>query len=271
VVDLFPEERELLLTLLEQLTSEDWARPTACPGWSVKDIALHLLGDEMGILSRTRDGFSYGSPDIGADDPWGDLVNWLGDWNEKWVAAMRRISPRLLVELLRFTGDEVYTCFKSLDPFEIGGAVSWAGPDPAPKWLDIAREYTERWVHHQQIRDALGRPGLYEPKYFAPVLAAFTRALPHTFRDIDAHDGATVKLTISGEAGGEWFTVRDTNNWKLYVQSNEHPDSHVTIDQGIAWRLFTKGIDKNRAISKSTIEGNEKLGLKVFDTVAIIA
>lgn len=26
-------------------------------------------------------------------------------------------------------------------------------------WLDAAREYTEFWVHQQQIRDATGRPG----------------------------------------------------------------------------------------------------------------
>jgi hypothetical protein len=27
-------------------------------------------------------------------------------------------------------------------------------------WLDIARDYTERWVHDQQIRDAVGRARL---------------------------------------------------------------------------------------------------------------
>ena len=49
------------------------------------------------------------------------------------------------------------------------------------------------------------------------------------------------------------------------------PNASVTIDQGIAWRLFTKGIDKNDALSKSSIDGDETLGLKVFDTVSIIA
>lgn len=32
--------------------------------------------------------------------------------------------------------------------------VSWAGVDPAPGWLDIAREFTEYWTHRQQIRHA---------------------------------------------------------------------------------------------------------------------
>jgi len=132
VTDLFPEERAELLRLLESLVSEEWDRPTSCPGWSVKDIGLHLLGDEVGILSRSRDGFRYGSPNIGISDPWGDLVQWLNGWNDQWVEAMRRISPNLLIELLRFTGEEIYRYFSGLDQFKMGGAVTWAGPDPAP-------------------------------------------------------------------------------------------------------------------------------------------
>ena len=47
VVDLFPEERRLLLDLLANLTDEQWRAPTACAGWSVKDVALHLLGGDL--------------------------------------------------------------------------------------------------------------------------------------------------------------------------------------------------------------------------------
>ena len=54
VVDLFPEILGELLTLLSDLTDEEWCRPTACSSWSVKDVAQHLLGDDISILSRTR-------------------------------------------------------------------------------------------------------------------------------------------------------------------------------------------------------------------------
>jgi hypothetical protein len=59
--------------------------------------------------------------------------------------------------------------------------VSWVGPDPVPNWLDVAREYTERWTHQQQARDAVGMPGLREPTFMAPVLATFVHALPQAF------------------------------------------------------------------------------------------
>ncbi len=40
---LFREERAELLSLLGSLTADHWSAPTACPGWTVKDVALHLL------------------------------------------------------------------------------------------------------------------------------------------------------------------------------------------------------------------------------------
>src|SRR5713101_530031 len=56
VVDLFPEMLDALLQLLGGLAADAWEQSTACPGWCVKDVALHLLGVEIGNLSRRRDG-----------------------------------------------------------------------------------------------------------------------------------------------------------------------------------------------------------------------
>ena len=39
-------------------------------------------------------------------------------------------------------------------------SVAWAGEDKSAHWFDVAREYTEKWHHQQQIRDAVGRPDL---------------------------------------------------------------------------------------------------------------
>ena len=58
VIDLFPQERRQLLMLFSELEAKDWEKPTICPGWSVKDIGLHLLGDDIGYLSGARDQFS---------------------------------------------------------------------------------------------------------------------------------------------------------------------------------------------------------------------
>jgi len=271
VVDLFPQERRLLLELFAKLSEEDWQRPTVCAGWSVRDIGLHLLGDDIGYLARNRDGFS--NPFFAGRDMerWESLVQSINEANELWVRAMQRVSPALLADLLELTGKQFYEYVASLDAMAMNGTVSWAGPGAAPVWLDIAREYTERWLHQQQIRDAVHRPGLKERKFFHPVLDTFVRALPHTYRDVAVTDTTVVKLVVTGEAGDVWYVVGVANGWSLYKTVELQPVCAVTMDQETCWRLFTKGIDKERARAGVQIEGDEALGEKMLDTVSIIA
>jgi uncharacterized protein (TIGR03083 family) len=268
VTDLFTEVLDALLDLLAGLSDDEWAAPTVCPGWSVKDLAGHLLGDDVGMLSRRRDGYRRGNAAIAS---WDDLVALINRQNAEWVETARRLSPRLLCDMLRLTGAQVSTFFQSLDPYALGGPVDWAGPAPAPIWLDLAREYTERWHHQQQIRDAVSKPGLCEPRHLAPALDTFVRALPHTYRHLDAAEQTLVALTITGAAGGTWFLLREHATWQLYLDIARAPDAHVTLDQDTAWRLFTKGIGEETAHSRAASTGDPRLAAPMLKTLSVIA
>ncbi len=271
VVDLFAGEREALLRLLASLSDTGWATPTVCPGWTVKDVALHLLGVDMANLSRRRDGFRAPDAQGPVGEAHADLVAFLTRFNESWVEATRRLSPRLLCELLAFTDPAVVAYYRSLDLDALGEPVSWAGPQPAPVWLDVAREYTERWVHQQQIRDALQRPGLKEPRYVAPVLAAFVHGLPPALSTVAAPAGTRVRLVVSGPAGGVWLALRPGDAWVLGQDEEGTAAATVTLDQETAWRLFTKGITRDVALQHARLEGDRSLADRMLDTVSIIA
>lgn len=268
VVDLFRPTLSALLELLGDLSDSDWRLPVSDGGWTVKELAQHLLGGDVGILSRQRDGYRPGESAI---ESWEDLVALINALNAEWVAATRRLSPPLLCDMLAITGPQVCDYFASLDPSALGGPVSWAGPEPAPIWLDLAREYTERWHHQQQIRDAVGRPGLQEPRFFAPVLDAFVRALPHTFRAVAAPEGQRIALVIEGDAGGSWLLRREPQGWRLYVGDDPGADAVVRIDQDAAWRLFTRGMTKAQAATRAQVSGDQRLGETVLDMVSVIA
>lgn len=268
IADLFRPTLDSLLELLSALSPDDWNRPTACARWSVRDIASHLLGGEVGILSRKRDGHAYSGNAILS---WEELVALINSLNDTWVKASGRISPRLLCDLLKLTGEQVCDYFNSLDPYALGDPVDWASPEPAPVWLDLAREYTERWHHQQQIRDAVDKPGLKEPIFFAPVLDAFVRALPRTYADVDEKPGTLIALTITGDSGGRWFLLRENGEWNLYVDADQAAVAELVIDQDAAWRLFTKGISKDEALARATLIGDESLATKALDMVSVIA
>lgn len=55
--ELFPKIESELIALLKSLSDEDWQKPTVCVGWSVKDIAAHLLDTSFRRLSMQRDGY----------------------------------------------------------------------------------------------------------------------------------------------------------------------------------------------------------------------
>jgi uncharacterized protein (TIGR03083 family) len=267
VADLFPEILAGLLDLLGGLSPAGWDSPTACAGWNVKDVALHLLGGEIGNLSRRRDGYVISASLAG----WDAVVAYINTWNQEWVQTARRMSPRLVCDLLAFTGTQMAEYFASLDPYALGGSVSWAGPQQMPVWLDVAREYTERWHHQQHIRDAVDRPGYTEPRYLAPALGTFVWALPRTLAAMPAPEGTSVTLTIAGPSGGRWSSVRDNEAWRLYEGAPDRPNTEVVIDQDTAWRLFTRGLDPVSAGAHAVITGDVALGFRALEAVAIIA
>jgi uncharacterized protein (TIGR03083 family) len=267
VAHLFPEMRTELLRVLHSLTDEQWQAPTACAGWSVKDVALHIFSDEVGYLSRYRDndGITF------VVDSWAELVEKINHQNETWVQATRRMSRNLLLSLLEFTGEQLAEFLATIDVHQSTSPVSWAGNQNAPMWLQLAREFTEFWMHHQHICEAAHITSLKSRRYFHPVLSAFVFALPHTLRDTDASVDTTVKFMVTGEAADSWYVIRDGDGWHLYANTDIEPITTVTMPEDTAWRLFTKGIDSTIAAKQTTITGNQNLGEILLNTIAIIA
>jgi uncharacterized protein (TIGR03083 family) len=270
LVDLLPGLHGQLMTLLRGLDPGDWHRPTACALWSVKDIAAHLLDGTLRRLSFGRDGLDATPVPVPAS--YSELVAYLNRLNAEWTAAARRLSPRVLMDLIDSTAPEVHAFFRSLDPYAPAlFSVAWAGEDSSPNWFDIGREYTERWLHQQQIREAVGSPGLTGREWLYPTLDIFMRALPFAYRDVAAEAGQAVRFDIGGEAGGVWTLLRGFREWSLFTGSNGRPATIVSLDQETAWKLFSKGLPGDRVRGRIRIDGDQRLGEPVFSSLAVMA
>lgn len=263
VLHLFRPERAALLELLGSLGEAEWELSTACDGWTVKDVALHILAGDVGIVARKRDGFHVPLPEAGS------FVEALNLHNALWLDSTRRFSTPLLTDLLNYVGDQAFSTFESLDLTAVGQSVYWAGPDPAPVWLDVAREYTERWHHQQHIRDAVGRPGLMDPEFASPIFETFAWALPWSFRDIAAEPGTTVELRVSGPAGGRWRIVRGASGWSA-ASGSGRADASVELAPDGAWKMYTGGLAPVSAEAGATIDGDRELARAIFTARAII-
>lgn len=270
VVDLFPKLDSRLIELLRSLSPGDWERQTIAPLWRVKDVAAHLLDTNLRRLSIVRDRFFGEKPDNA--DSYDGLVAFLNGLNADWVKAFRRVSPPVLVDLLEHSGGQVNDMYRRLDPYaEAALPVAWAGEECSFNWFELAREYTERWHHQQQIRLAVNKPGIMERELYFPVLDTFMRALPFRYKSVDAEKGALIKFRITGDAGGAWFLVRSDGKWELVSEPVGRAASAVEFSQDIAWKIFTKGIAQEAARPQITITGDRELGLHILNVIAVMA
>ncbi|MDQ2811077.1 MAG: maleylpyruvate isomerase N-terminal domain-containing protein [Actinomycetota bacterium] len=238
--DLVVLERDRLSELLAGLHAPDWERPSPCPGWSVLDLCCHLLGDDLGLLARHRDGY-YGTPGPGGT-PESEFVAWLDELQAEWVRAARRLSPRLVTELLRWAGPQITGTFRREDPRARTGLVSWAGPGPVPAWLDQARELSEYWIHRQQILQSLGRPSDLRADLARPVLDGLRWAYPYRLARVPARPGDTVTIAISGPVHQTWQLVAGTAGWAYRDQPGPRAVARLTMSTEQAWRLLTSNL-----------------------------
>jgi tetratricopeptide (TPR) repeat protein len=129
----------------------------------------------------------------------------LGAKNQRWVDGASVLSHRVLQDLLTWSGQQVDQYYASLNLRE-SSQIIWAGPDPVPLWFDLARDFTEWWVHQQQIRDAVRVPGSHD-RFLSVVLQTFVWAFPYQYR-AEAVLGTTVQLDF-GDTGGAWILTRE--------------------------------------------------------------
>ena len=250
------EERATLVSLLEGLAESDWDRTTECPAWTVRGICLHLLGDDLSLLARQRD--DRRSPvSIQAEaQGWDQLFVLLDTFNEAWVDAATFISPRLLCELLTLTGAWTHEWYTTVDPDRLGEPVPWVNLDPSPYWFLGAREYFERWIHHQQIRRALGAPPLDDPRWVVPSVGILARGFPAGMALLDAAAGTTLSVVLPDAA---WTVEKGPTGWQLVDGRPDEPTATVAMGYDHAALVFSRALAPADIASGIELDGEREL------------
>lgn len=269
VASLFLPLHAELLGVLGGLAPEQWTQPTVAGSWRVHDVAMHLLDGDLRKLSVTRDGH-VPTPDGPTRTP-AELAGYINAQNALGVAFGDRLSPRLIVDLLALTGHWIAQLMESLSPDEPSTfSVSWAGEDESPNWMDIGREYTERWHHQAQIRDAVGIPRLLTPRWVEPLLNFSVRALPPVYAHVSAPEGTSVTLAVAGETSLSWTLLREDASWALYAGAPRMPDASVHVSTDDAWRLFFHGLSETEQRTRVAVRGDEALAAPLLTARSVI-
>jgi uncharacterized protein (TIGR03083 family) len=182
-----------VLALLESLEEPDWARPTALPGWDVKAVASHLAHLESELAGMPQEQVDPGDT---AEAP--HVRGMMGQYTESGVTARRDRPPARVIEELR---EAVRRRTESLtqDPPDLEAT----GPSFAAlagwSWETLlSNRPLDVWMHEQDIREAVSRPGGVDGPVAVHVSRVFARSLPMVVgKRAGAAPGQSVAVRLS--------------------------------------------------------------------------
>ncbi len=134
-------------TSLDQLMSgcsdDDWAVPSLCPEWDVRGVIIHLAAVETMLAGRPADSMAESLP----FEVVGEAMKEMAEMSGPEVAdRFRSVIATRRAELAAMTAAD----FDAV-------CMTPVGPGTYGRFMDV-RTF-DHWVHEQDIRVPLGRPG----------------------------------------------------------------------------------------------------------------
>jgi uncharacterized protein (TIGR03083 family) len=261
-------ERSALIRLLGSLERSEWSTPTECSKWTVKDIATHLIGNDLSLLSRQRDSANSGLIGFAQSHPGLSFLELLDGFNDAFVDSTRFLSEQLIVELLATTGEAASKFYESKSLRDLGEPVFWIGPEPAPYWMIALREFAERFVHHQQILRALDREIDRAPATTSGLdddlaevaLQGFFRVVAVRLSGLSLPKGTCFALNIFEMTRGYACFERADDRWSISKRSDTKPMSELCVDRRAGIALMTKGLTCAEILQVISIDGDQQVG-----------
>ncbi len=255
-----------LADVCHALVPKEWALPTECPGWDVKDQLSHLIGIERLLM---------GEPAPVWDGPLGDHVKSdFAAMNEAWV-AVRRAEPgeAVLAEFNQVTAARLAT-LKTLTPEE-WEKVGWSPVGEVPYARFMETRVFDSWVHEQDVRHALDRPGGLANLASAAGIGQVEAALGMIVgKKAGAPEGSVIRFDVSGDPGDARQVVLTIEGGRAKAAANgDVKDAKATVSLSMSAVDFVR-LGCGRATAAQidsdggmTVEGDAALGKKILENM----
>ncbi len=241
--------------------------PTDCPGWTVHDQVAHVAGAEALAAGDP-------TPEIDVSDL-AHVRHDFGALMEKFVQARRDRSLEEVLDELEERLDERLAFFASEEGWETRTVAGPFGPTTWPQLLSI-RSF-DVWVHEQDLREALGRPGGLEGAAASIAMTSLVDSLPRIVaKTAEVPPGNAVVVELTGPTVGRaGVRVEERDGKALGIplftgDSDEHPDvvtTTLTMSTQVAGRLI--GGRRDPADLHVVVSGDEDVARRVLASLAI--
>jgi len=226
----------------------------------VKDQLSHVIGIERTLL---------GDPVPSLEGPVPAHVhNAVGEMNEAWIAARRpRPGEEVLAELRTITARRLAQ-LRAMTPEEFE-VVGWSpvGDVPYREFMEV--RVFDCWVHEQDIRQALGRPGGRGGPGEAGVLQRVGDAMGYVVgHNVKPPDGTTVVFDLTGAAQRVVAVEMLGGRGRSVVEAPSDPTVRLRLDSQDFWRLGCgREMAEDLAPDAVVVEGDADLGRRVLGSM----
>lgn len=260
VIDLLGREWSVIADLLAGLSEDAWSRP-ALPGWDVHDVLAHLIGTE-----RTLAGAPH--PDIPADGDVGEHVrNDIGRINEAWIMALRdRPHAGLLADFRAVTAERLAS-LRAM-PAEEFNAPSWTPAGNATYARFMRIRIFDCWMHEQDIRAAVAKPGHEGGQVAEQALAEVIAAIGYIVgKQGRAPDGSSVLIRLTGPVERDLYVVVDGRARAVEAIDGE-PTASLALSSALFMRLAGGRDDAGAALNSIELDGDLALARQLATSLA---
>jgi uncharacterized protein (TIGR03084 family) len=150
IFDDLQAELDRLEDILDDLTPDDWDRPSAAAGWTISDVVLHLAQTEEGVVRSIARAAGRETGTGGLERRGAESVD---DAMERAVSAERAPGPEVF-ERWKTAHRAALDALRHADPRQ---PVPWAAAPLKPATLATTR-IAEHWAHALDITEPLQIP-----------------------------------------------------------------------------------------------------------------
>ena len=241
------------------LTEAEWKTATEVPGWSVQDNLAHVTALEWQLLGRPE-------LDHQVADDLPHVRNDFGRTNEVFVDSRRSwTGADVLAEFEAVTGDRL-AALAALDADGFGSE-SWTPVGPGTVRDLLPFRIFDAWVHEQDMRRAVGRPGDLDGPVAAAAMQRILDTLPFVVgKKAAAPDGATVVVDLAPPLAARVAVVVD-GRARPVEPVPEQPSVRIAMDGETYARLACGRLDPAPVLAgdRVRLEGDATLGRRVVE------
>ena len=245
------------------LSEAEWKTPTEVPGWTVQDNLVHVTALEWMLLGRP-------APEHEIPDDLPHVKNDIGRTNERFVDSRRGYTgAEALAEFQDVTAERLAQ-LRGFGPDDFGAeSFTPVGPGTVRDLLPF--RIFDAWVHEQDMRRAVNRPGHLDGPVAEMAMGRLTGSLPFVVgKKVAPPEGTTVVVDLSPPLGGRYAVVVE-GRARFLDEAPAQPTVTIGTDGETFARLACGRLDPAVAGTGAvTIDGDRALGAQVVDALNIL-